>query len=209
MKRIVQICFLFGLLSFATKAKAQSSMTVDFSPLYTSFKYADSQGVTLNSEYNGIYTGSYGLGYQLVTEKGLMLRTGIGMRKAGATMVYDNMNYTWDLQYADIKLGGGYMLKLGRLSPYLMVSGYYAFMLSGFQTINNENFDIKNSKSLSETDYGIVVSPGVKFTFSSIFSSYVEFNYLMGLQNLESDDAQKSSNLAYGLTLGVAISFGK
>ena len=56
-------------------------------------------------------------------------------------MVYDGYNYLWDLQYTDIKLGGGYIYNAGRLKPYLSVSGYFAYLLKANQTINNQNFD--------------------------------------------------------------------
>jgi len=124
-------------------------------------------------------------------------------------MVYDAMNYTWDLQYANGRLGFGYMLKKNKISPYLNVSGYYAYMLHGFQTINNEDFDLKKSKLLNETDYGIFITPGVQFELSDAVSTFVEFNYLMGLNNLEKDENQNATNFAYGLTLGLSFSILK
>ncbi len=209
MKKIRFIWLLLGFIVFVTTVNAQSSLTIEASRFYASFKYTDSQGSVLNSDYSGIYTGGYGVGYRYVSGKGIMLRAGLGMRKAGATMVYDNMNYSWNLQYADAKLGGGYVLLKGRISPYLMVSGYYSYMLSGYQTINNEDFDIKKSKSLNDMDFGVSVTPGVQIIFSEAVSSFVEFNYSMGLKNLDKDEGQKSSNIAYGLTLGLSFSFGK
>ncbi|MFA6403735.1 MAG: outer membrane beta-barrel protein [Salinivirgaceae bacterium] len=209
MKKIKTIGLILGFISFVTAVNAQSSITIEASPLYTSFKFDDSRGTALNNEYSGILTGGYGLGYRFDANNGLMIRAGLGMRHAGATLIYDDMNYRWDMQYADVKLGGGYMLKTGSINPYLNVSGYYSYMISGFQTINNEEFDIKNSKSLNEMDYGVYFTPGVQFIFSSAVSSFVEFNYMMGLQNLEMDEGQKSTNVAYGLTLGLSFSFGK
>jgi len=209
MKRLKVIWCLLGFLFIVANANAQSSFTLEASQLYTSFKYTDSQGTSLNSEYSGIYKGAYGLGYRFTSLKGISIITGLGMRKAGATLVYDDMNYTWDLQYADVKLGFGYMFKKSKVRPYFNVSGYYAFLLSGFQTINNEDFDINDSKSLNNTDYGVLITPGVQFKFSDVISSYLEFNYIMGLQNLEKDADQKSANIAYGLTLGISISLSK
>lgn len=209
MKKIKFIWLLLGFISYVTTVNAQSGLTIEASQLYASFKFTDSQGSKLNSEYSGILTGAYGAGCRFVTESGIMLRASLGMRKAGATMVYDEINYSWDIQYADVKLGGGYMLKKDRISPYLNVSGYYAYMLRGFQTINNENFNIKKSKSLNETDYGVFITPGVQIKLSDAVSSFVEFNYMMGLQNLEKEESQKATNLAYGLTLGLSFSITK
>src|SRR4030042_4752475 len=206
MKKITVIWILLGLIGSVTIVNAQSSLTVGASPLYASFKFTDSQGTSLNSEYSGIFTGAYGAGYRFVADFGLMVNVGAGMRKAGATMVYDEMNYTWDLQYAEGRLGIGYMLVRDMVSPYLSVSGYYGYLLRGFQTINNEDFNIRESESINASDYGIVVNPGLQITVSDAISTFFEFNYLMGLKNLEKDESQKSKNFAYGLTLGLAFS---
>lgn len=207
MKRILIVIAFLGLISGMTTINAQSGLSLEASQLYTSFKFTDSQENTLNSEYSGIFTGAYGLGYRYILGNGLMVRASLGIRNAGATMVYDNTNYTWDLKYADFKLGGGYMLKKDRISPYLNVSGYYGFMLSGYQTINNEDFDIKKSESMQTTDYGVCITPGIEISFTGTLSSFVELNYIMGLQNLEKDDAQKSTNIAYGLSVGLSFYF--
>ncbi|OFX70397.1 MAG: hypothetical protein A2X12_08965 [Bacteroidetes bacterium GWE2_29_8] len=209
MKNAKIIWLLIGFITYVTTANAQSSLTIEASQLYTSFKFTDTQGEKQNKEYSGILTGAYGIGYRFITEKGIMLRAGIGMRKAGATMVYDDINYSWDLQYADVKLGGGYILKKERISPYFNVLGFYSYMLRGFQSLNNQEFNLTDSKSLNEMDLGVVFSPGVQFKLSDAVSSFLEFNYIMGLQNIEKDDEQKATNIAYGLTLGLSFSITK
>lgn len=209
MKKIKCTLLLLGFISYVTTVNAQSSLTIEASQLYASFKFTDTEGANLNSEYSGVFTGAYGLGYRFIADNGIMFNVGLGMRKAGATLDYDAMNYTWDLQYANGRLGFGYMLKKDKISPYLSVSGYYAYMLRGFQTINNENFNLKKSKLLNETDYGIFITPGVQFKLSDAVSSFVEFNYLMGLNNLEKDENQKATNFAYGVTLGLSFSISK
>ncbi len=209
MKRIKIIWAFLACISYIADVSAQSALTVEASQLYASFKFTDSQSAALTSDYSGIFTGAYGLGYCFTTDNGIMLRTGAGMRKAGATMVYDDMNYSWDLQYADLKLGGGYILKTDVASPYINIAGYFAYLLRGFQTINNEDFDIKHNKTINTTDYGIFIIPGVRFTLTDTFSAFVEGSYMMGLQNLETDEGQKSTNSAFGLTLGLSITLGK
>jgi len=209
MKRIGIFCLLLSLMLYANTGNAQSSLSIEASQLYSTFSFTDSQGKSLNSDYSGIFVGSYCLAYRYNLNNGITLRTGIGMRKAGATMVYDNMNYSWDLQYAEVKLGGGYILKNERISPYITFSGYYAYMLRGYQTINNEDINLMDAGTINETDFGITITPGFQFTFSDKISSFLEFNYIMGLQNLEKDEGQESKNTAYGLTLGLTISFRK
>ena len=190
---------------------AQSSLTVDASQLMTTFKFTDSEGNTDNS-YLGKYTGSYSIGYRYLSLDGLIIRASIGMRGAGATMVYDDANYIWDLKYADIKAGVGYAYGVGRLLPYITVSPYVAYLLKASQTLNHEIFDILELESLERLDYGVVGSPGVQMTISDFISAYAEFSYMMGLQNLETDlnvesntSGQKSSNVAYGITAGISF----
>lgn len=207
MKKILFIGLILGFTGFATILSAQSSLTVKASPMYTSLKFTDSDGNKLNSEYSGIFTGGYSAGYRLVTESGFMVNVGAGIRKAGATMVYDEMNYTWDLQYAEGRLGVGYILMSNDVAPYLDVSGYYGYLLRGFQTINNEDFNIKESESINNSDYGIVISPGVQIKLTYEIRTFIEFNYLMGFANMEKDESQKSKNIGYGLTFGFAFAF--
>ncbi|MFO7657005.1 MAG: hypothetical protein R6W78_08050 [Bacteroidales bacterium] len=207
MKKIRIFWILLGSFVLMANVTAQSGITVEASQLFASFKFTDTEGTNLKSDYSGIYTGAYNVSYRFVSEGGFMLSLGAGMRKAGATLVYDDMNYNWNLQYADGKLGIGYMLKNDVVSPYLKVSGYYGYLLRGFQTINNQHFDIKESETINTSDYGLIVTPGIQLSITGEISTFFEFNYLMGLKNIEKDESQESKNLAYGLTFGMAFSF--
>ena len=209
MKKLKSLIILLVFAGFATILNAQSGLTLEASQLFTSFKFTDSRGNDLSSDYSGIFTGAYNLGYRHVSPGGIMVSGGLGMHNTGATLVYDAMNYIWDLKYASGRLGMGYMLQTDRVSPYLNVSGYYAYLLRGYQTINNEHFDITSMEVINTMDYGLYVSPGVQLRLSEAVSSYLEFNYLMGLGNLETDDGQESRNMAYGLTLGLSLSIVK
>lgn len=209
MKKLKSLIILLACTGLATTMNAQSGLTLEASQLLTSFKFTDSRGNDLSSEYSGIFTGAYNLGYRHVTAGGIMVSGGLGMHNGGATLVYDAMNYTWDLKYAGGRLGLGYMYQAGRVSPYLNVSGYFAYMLRGFQTINNEHFDITSMEVINEMDYGLYISPGVQLRLSDAVSSYLEFNYLMGLADLEKDDGQETRNKAFGLTLGLSLSIVK
>ncbi|MGK7389675.1 MAG: hypothetical protein ACNS60_04965 [Candidatus Cyclobacteriaceae bacterium M2_1C_046] len=195
---------IIGLLLAGNTLMAQSSLTIDASQAYTSFDFTDSQG-NEQDIYDGNFSGFYSIGYQY--EDGFIIRGNIGMRNAGATTVIDETNYSWDFQYADVKLGLGYMFGEGRFRPYLVISPYYAFLLKATQTINNEDFDIKDLNVVENNDYGIFASPGVQLTLSDFISAYTQFNYMRGLQNLEGEDsAQESHNIGYSLSLGLSFS---
>lgn len=202
--------FLFPLfVALITSIQAQSGLTLEVSQLFTSFKFQDREGIKHNSEYQGLYTGAYGIGYRYVNDIGLIIKPGIGMRNGGANLVYDDVNYSWRLQYADLKLGLGYITPFETVNPYFLASGYYAFMLRGTQITHNETLNITESNLLSNIDYGLIFSPGVNIKLSDYISSYVELNYFKGLTNIEKDPGQKTKNFAYGLSIGVAISFSE
>lgn len=188
-------------------SQAQTGLVLEASQLFTSFNFTDKAGVKHNGEYQGLFTGSYGVGYRFVNDIGIVFKPGIGIRNAGANLVYDDRNYSWKLQYGDLKLGLGYMTQFETVNPYFVATGYYAFLLRGTQTLHDEILNITKSNVLSNIDYGLVFSPGVNIRTSDYISAFVEFNYLRGLTNIEKDPGQKSKNYAYGLTVGVSFSF--
>lgn len=209
MKKTRQLFLFIIFLAYTTFINAQSAITLDASQLYASFKFNDTDGNKLNSEYQGIFTGAYGIGYNYVANFGLVINPRIGMRNAGASMVYDDISYSWRLQYAEFKLGLGYVYEMKRIKPYFIASAYYGYLLRGTQVLNNENFNITKSGLLNEMDYGVVLNPGIKIDLSEYVSFYTEFLYLMGLNNIEMDEGQKTGNLAYGLTIGLSFSITK
>jgi hypothetical protein len=208
-KKFKFLLFVLGFLS-STAAMAQSSLTIDASQQSSNFKFVDSQG-TADTSYLPAYTGAYSLGYRFATEGGLLVRANLGMRNAGATMIYDDANYLWDLQYADVKLGAGYMLNTARFKPYVTVSGYYAYLLKANQTQGSMNYDMVKGGELKRNDYGVIASPGLQVMLSEFISVYSEFSYVMGLQNIEpqkvenTTSVQEGYNRAYGLTLGLSF----
>lgn len=209
MKNIKHLLLLISIVVSTFFVKAQSALTIDASQLFSSFKYTDKDGNILNNEYQGIFTGAYSIGYRYVADFGLIVKPVIGMRNGGASLVYDGMNYSWKLQYANVKLGLGYMYKTKRVNPYFVASGYYAYLLRGMQTLNNEDFNITESELLNKTDYGVVFTPGVEIKLSDFVSTYIEFNYLMGLANIEMDEGQVAKNISYGISLGLSFSISQ
>lgn len=208
--KITLMLFFVGIIASKNSFFSQSSLTIDGSQILSNFKFDDSQG-TRDKVYNPIYTSAYSVGYRYATESGLMFRAALGMRKAGATMVYDAVNYAWNLQYADVKIGLGYVYnKPERIHPYLSVSGYFAYLLKANQSINNENFDVLKSESINKMDYGVFITPGINIKINDNMSAYTEFNYMMGLANLEtSTDGQKSNNAGMSLSLGLSFTISK
>lgn len=194
---------LFFLLG--NQGIAQSSITIDASQYISNFAYELSDG-TKDSEYSPVYGGGYSLGYSYALDMGVFLNGSLGMRPGGATLVVDNTNYQWDLQYGQISLGGGYAFDLGRIKPYLAIDAYYGFLLKANQRINNEDFDIRDSGSIETGDFGIYVSPGAQLAVSDDITVFAEYSYVLGLMNVETTtDGQDAKNRASALTLGLSF----
>jgi len=196
-----------------TSLKAQSAIDVEASQMVTNFVFTNSLGEQQSSylvwkadnEYKPAYSGAYHLGYSYTLDMGMFFRAHTGMRKSGATMVYDDANYQWDLQYLQGRLGIGYGYSIGMVAPYLCVSGYYSHLLKANQVIDNQEFNIKKSGDIEKNDFGLYTSPGVRIDASDYMSVYLELSYLMGLQNIETSDAQESLNIANAFTVGVSF----
>lgn len=227
LKKLHGNLLLLGMLISITASvslNAQSRLLIDASQQVTNFRFMDSEGV-LDKTYSPVYSGAYNVGYAYELDFGLFFRGGVGMRQAGATMVYDAANYLWNLQYLSTKIGAGYQLELGMFSPYITVSGFYGFLLKANQRINNEDFDIIESGSIIRHDVGTIFSPGVNVHISEAITVYGEFSFLKGLQNVEAESdgkttfsyllgtanmaedatGQVSTNTAYAITLGLSF----
>ena len=188
---------------------AQSTITFDAGQLFSTYKYTDSQGEIKDFSQN--ISGCFSLGYHYTTSSGLFFRVGLGMRKGGASLEYNEMNVEWNIQYADVNAGVGYILNKWRVKPYLSVSPYYAYALKGEQTMGQDKYDILKNKTMSPTDYGVYAVPGLKVDLSNTISFYAEYRQLFGLQNLEtaSGSGQKTYNRGFSINLGVAVSIIK
>ncbi len=207
MKKMKQFVLLTCFVAYLTVGGAQPAFTIELAQLYPSFKFKDSEGIKHNKEYQSLITGAYGVGFRFVSEGGIILKSSIGMRNGGANLVYDDTNFSWKLQYAEIKAGLGYMVNFKVIKPHIIVSGYYAPLLRGIQTLHNETLNITKSSVLKNSDFGVVFSPGIDIKLSRYVSSFIEFNYLMGLSNIEFNSTQKTKNSAFGLSVGIASAF--
>lgn len=205
----ISLCFVFLLTMFSNFSNAQSTVTFDAGQLFSTFKYTDSQG-EINDFANNI-SGCFSVGYSYIGQNGILVRANAGMRKAGASLVYNETNFDWNLQYADIQIGAGYVLNRWMLKPYILASPYFAYLLKGNQQIGENTYDVIKNKTMSTLDYGVCVVPGLKVSLTNTIAFYAEYKQLLGLQNLEksSTNNQKTFNRGFSVNLGIAISFIK
>lgn len=190
--------------SSSSSSNSGSSLTIDASQNITNFSFKGSDGV-VDKEYNPNYSGSFSVGYRNILPSGVILRGSLGMRNAGATLVVDDTNNTYNYQYAEAKIGAGYLYSLGKIGVYLTVSPYFGYLLKANQNLLNEDYDIINHESTERIDYGVFASPGVNFEMSEFISAYFELNVMRGLANLETVETQTSNNTLIGGSLGLAF----
>lgn len=200
---------LFSLLLLSFTSTAQSTVTFDAGQTFSTFKYSDSQG-PINDFSNNI-TGCFSLGYSYIGQNGIVIRSTAGMRKAGASLVYNETNFDWNLQYTDIHIGAGYVFNRWMVKPYFVASPYFAYMLKGRQEIGENSYDVVKNRTMSTLDYGVCFVPGLKISLTNTIAFYAEYKQILGLQNLEmsSTNNQKTFNRGFSVNLGIAISFIK
>ena len=200
------IVTLVSLLVIFTASNAQTSaLTLEASQLFSSFAFVESNDVKLTGDYNFVITGGYAVGYHYAITDQVFARASIGKRNAGATLVIDETNYTWDLQYIDVRAGAGFQYSLGNLAPYITLSGYYGSLLKGEQLINNELIDTKDRSVLKNSEFGVVVTPGVNLELSGDMTAFFELKYIQGLSNVDENTSQNALNYSFAPTVGIAF----
>lgn len=184
------------------------AISFDVGQVFSTFKFT---GNNLNFSNN--VTTCFSLSYRYSFKTGLFAITSIGMRNAGASLFYEGVNINWNIQYAHADIGLGYIINKSWLKPYFAVSPYLGYMIKGNQTNGTDYLDIKKEKSMKTIDYGVIFSPGFKIALSKYIACYAEYNYILGLQNIEKpvvsgvepSTNQKTFNRAFSFNLGVAI----
>ncbi len=192
---------------------SQSCFSIDASQVFSTFRFTamlNEKNVVNNGteviNYSQITSAAFGLGFDYVSDKGIILAGGVGLRKAGASMVYKKINYLWNLQYIDLKACVGYQYDRWRLKPYFVLSPYYAYLLNAKQSIGLNYYDIKSTGVLRNYDLGMFINPGLKATINPYISIYAEYTYILGLKNIETTAGQYLYNKGFAVKIGLAFS---
>jgi hypothetical protein len=185
-------------------AKAQSAVTFDGSSVFSTFKFKDSNGNT-DRDYSPNIGSAYNLGYLYSAPNGLLIGMNIGLREAGASKDVSGTTILWNFQYAEAKLGLGYMLNTWKLKPYVMISPYYASLLKASQAFNEQVFDIKNDKDVINYDYGLMATGGVNMRVSDLVAFYISYNQIYGIKNIEVASGEELYNRGFSISLGISF----
>lgn len=208
MKKII-LPFLFCLI--ISSAYSQNNFSIHFAQTYSKFKFVDSEG---NSDENltADIRYSYGLNYNKIFTNGLYVRPELGYKNLGAVSILDNQKLSWSLHYADINVGGGYMLDKFKFKPYIGASFYFAYLYQAKQTMGLNYYNMLDNEGIKKADFGINAYLGVNYAFTDMAGVFFEIRNTTGLNQLEPNNegqSQKLYNRAFSFHFGLAFSINK
>lgn len=212
MNKLLRISFIiFNLLLINKQLSAQSYLDLSAAQVFSTFKFTSINQQSNNSstttpQYTQFNSNAFSIGYTYVQNKGLLILGGLGFRKAGANMVYKATNYQWNLQYIDVKIGVGYQYDKWRVKPFTTLTPYYAYLLNAKQTVGLNYYDIKTTKSIKPYDLGLFLSGGIKVALSPYILLYSQYDYNLGLKNIETGTNQYLYNRGFAIKLGLIFS---
>ncbi|MDP1747673.1 MAG: hypothetical protein Q8L90_19015 [Bacteroidota bacterium] len=195
---------------FTKPVIAQGYINLEGAQVFSTFKFSSKisnsdQVFSDNIDYYRTSVSAFSLIYQYENPNGIFALGGIGMRKAGSALVYNNLDYIWKMQYADVKAGIGYQFNKWRIKPYASMLPYYASLLNAVQSIGLKSYDIKTGKSIKNYDFGLFLGLGFKATISKQISIFTEYNYILGLKNIETTIDQYLYNRGFSIKLGLSL----
>lgn len=184
--------------------KAQSSLTMDFGQNFTTLKFMDDQG-NADTSIRPNFSTSFNVGYSYALDQGIFFSTKIGFRPAGASYVYDDVNYKWNMNYTEYRLGVGYAYDLGPVTARLSAQGYVGYLFKAEQQLHHLTRDMLAAESIEEWDLGLFITPGVEYPINDILNIGLNFNYMLGLYNIEVDEGQSTKNSLMGSNVSIRI----
>ena len=191
------------MVPFHIKQSA-NQITIDFGQNFTKMQFIDDQGFADTSlKYN--FSTALNVGYEYSFEKGLFIGAKIGYRPGGASYVFDDANYAWNLNYTEVRLGVGYAYDLGPVTARLSVEGYSAYLYRAKQQLHNLERDMLAAGSFRKWDHGLFITPSISYPIADNLDLGLGFNYMMGLHNIETDDGQETKNTLMGSNITLRI----
>ena len=202
------IILFIPLVFFVANLFGQQSLSFEAGQVFSKFRFVDNKGgQTKDFEYQA--GGCYNLHYNYITQEGIFVRLGVGMRKSGATTKYGKVPVSWNLNYLDATIGLGYAYTKIRFKPYFCAEHYFGFLLKAWQTLGSNNIDLKKYNNMSQQDFGLFVIPGVRMDLSDQLAVFSEYKQMIGLANLEKSNGQKLNNRGFIISLGVAANISQ
>ncbi len=200
MRKLLTVSVLF----ITCNSFAQDYLSIVLSKSYSNFNFTNSQGVKDNT-IKAVLNNAYALNYQKAFDNNFFVRGELGYKQMGAYSVFNSQEISWNLNYADLNLGGGYALQISKVKAYLGASLYGAYLSSANQTIGADFYDIKKNNSIKKNDCGINAFIGASYSITNVTSIFVECAKSNGLYQLDQGSNQRLFNKAVFFKLGFTI----
>lgn len=182
----------------------QSILNLDFGQNFTNYKFIDEEGKEDNS-FSSNFGNSLNVGYTYKLKEGVFFSSKIGFRQAGASYIYDDFNYQWKLNYSEFRLGVGYEYEMGSLSAHFSTQGYAGYLFKAEQRLHNKERDMLADETIEELDFGLFFTPGFSYKINEKLKIGLEFNYMLGLYNIEKNKEQETYNTLMGSNISLKI----
>jgi len=197
MKKIFISSFLFLTLN----SFAQDYLTVSLAKSFSSFNFTNSKGEK-DKTIKTVTKNAYAINYMQVLDTIFFVRVELGVKEMGAYSVLNTEKITWNLNYADVNWGGGFILSVKKAKAYLGASFYGSYLLNANQTIGANYYDMKKDNTIKKNDFGINAFIGTIYPISTSTSMVIECAKSFGLNQLDASSNQKLFNKALFLKLG-------
>lgn len=199
------LVLLFVLMGFSTTGWGQSHhVLLGASQNMTNFKFTDNDN-DIDTSYSPQYSSGFNLGYNYKIKEGVYFQGRIGIRNAGASYVFDDFSYNWNIRYGEFRLGAGYQYDFSALYVHFSAEGYLSYVMSAEQRLFNVYRDMIEAGTIERLDYGLFLSPGVGIGLTENISLELDINYMLGFGNLDTDEGQTTQNRLWGVNLGLNI----
>src|ERR1035437_1440149 len=147
MRKMLNLSALFLTLN----SFSQSFVSVNYTQIYSNLVFTDADGKK-NDNLRADFKSAYAINYQKYFEKGLFIRAELGYKAFGAVSNFGTEKLSWDLNYIDANIGGGYMYKKYKVRPYIGASFYGAYLIRATQMIGADYYDMLKNKAIKNND---------------------------------------------------------
>jgi len=205
MKRFLPLFILFSIV----KSIEGQQLFIEAGKSISSFNYKNTQGESLDNLHktNHVFMS---LGYRKnIITKNLWLNLSGNYNSYGATgsdIDLDNY-YSWDLTCFGLGVGLDYYLyQKKKIGIYLKGAFSTEFMIKGTQTLNKQNYDLKDEEDFDSPFYFFRAGAGAEYKVSNILTFFSQYMYGNGGLYKNNQGHLKINDHRFGIGLFINIS---
>ncbi|MFZ0280308.1 MAG: outer membrane beta-barrel protein [Bacteroidales bacterium] len=202
------LVIVFFICSYIAVAAQDKKVGISFFQNYSTFRYINSEGNKDDMDYTIKF--GYGLLFQQVFGKHLLLEGLVLYNNKGATSSLDLDQLDWSFHYVNAGINLGYKFMIGKLYPQLGAGFYYGRLLKADQYIGSAYYDLMVLNEINKNDFGVNMFGGLEYDYSDNGSLFLKINESIGLLQLEElESGQKIFNRTFSIQLGLLFPINK